>query len=156
MSNQLRYRYGDTRPVVAAVDSATVIEVGDIVWQDTDDTKRASGLTWDTNTATTQETLHDRFLGVAEQSSIAGETTPLRIATGGVFEFDCVAATFELGALVGPAKASGNALLDGTVVAVATANLAIGRVCKRYATNTTKVLVEIESTVMRGGVQSYI
>ena len=29
MSDKMRWRYGDTNPVVAAVDSATVIEIGE-------------------------------------------------------------------------------------------------------------------------------
>lgn len=156
MANNMRWRYGSTQPVIADVDAATVIEVGDLVFQEVNDARPASGLTWDTNLATTQETFHDKFLGVSEQAHAANDTNDVRVATSGVFEFDCAAATFELGDLVGPAKASGNALVNQTVVAVATANLAIGRVAKRYASNTTKVLVQVESVVLRGGVQSYI
>lgn len=150
----MRHHYGETNPVVAAVDSATVIAIGDLVYQDTDDAKPAASTTWDTNIATTQEAFHDVFLGVACQKSRSGDTDPIRVATRGVFEFDCAAATFELGALVGPAKQSGNAIENGKVVSVATANLAIGRVAKRYASNTTKVLVEIVSTIAHGGPQT--
>ena len=42
MTDKMRWRYGDTNPVVAAVDAATVIEIGDLLWQDTDDAKPAS------------------------------------------------------------------------------------------------------------------
>jgi hypothetical protein len=42
MSDKMRWRYGDTNPVVAAVDSSTVIEIGDLLYQDTDDAKPAS------------------------------------------------------------------------------------------------------------------
>ncbi len=31
MTDKMRWRYGDTNPVVAPVDSATVIEIGDLV-----------------------------------------------------------------------------------------------------------------------------
>lgn len=151
----MRQHYGETNPVVAAVDSGTEIEIGDMVFLDTDDAKPAStSALWDTDLETTQEAFHDEFLGVACQRSRSGDTTGVRVATSGVFEFDCAAATFELGALVGPAKASGNTLENGKVVAVDTANLAIGRVAKRYGSNTTKVLVRIESTVMQGGPQA--
>lgn len=33
MSDKMRWRYGDTNPVVAAIDAATVIEIGDLVYQ---------------------------------------------------------------------------------------------------------------------------
>ena len=41
MADTMRWRYGDTNPVVAPVDSATVIEIGDLVYLDTDDAKPA-------------------------------------------------------------------------------------------------------------------
>jgi hypothetical protein len=152
--NSYRHRSGDPQHIEAAVDSATVIGIGDLLWLDTDDAKPAADKAWDTNIATTQEAFHDVFLGLALEQSRAGDTAPISVATGGLVEFDCAAATFELGALVGPAKQTGNAIESQKVVSVATANLAIGRVAKRYASNTTKVLVEIISTVMRGGPQT--
>lgn len=158
----MRKHYGETNPVVAAVDSSVVIEIGDLLFLNTDDARPAgqdtnsdgTGDLWNIDLATTQESFHDKFLGVACQASRDGDTDPIRVATTGVFEFACDAATFEIGDLVGPAKTSGNNLENGKVVAVAGANLAIGRVAKRYATNTTTVLVSIESTVMRGGPQA--
>ena len=35
------------------------------------------------------------------QRSRSGETAPIRVATTGVFEFDCASGTFELGDMVG-------------------------------------------------------
>jgi len=158
----MRNHYGETNPVVAAVDSTTELEIGDLVYQDTDDAKPAgydanddgTGDLWDTNIATTQEAFHDVFLGVCMQKSRSGDTNDVRVATSGYFEFDCAAATFELGDLVGPAKTGGNNLENGKVVAVATENLAIGRVAKRYGSNTTKVRVKVMSTVLDGGAQA--
>ena len=40
----MRWRYGDTNPVVAAVAAGTVIEIGDLLWQDTDNAKPAAML----------------------------------------------------------------------------------------------------------------
>jgi hypothetical protein len=89
------------------------------------------------------------------QASGVGDTQSIRIATSGVFEFDCGSATFELGDMVGGVEnTSGNALLDQTVAKVAAANLAIGRCARRVPVADTRVLVEIASTVMRGGVQT--
>jgi hypothetical protein len=154
MSDKMRWRYGDTNPVVAAVDSETVIEIGDVVWQDTDDAKPASSLP-DLNTeAANQAALADKFLGVAMQRSRAGETAPIRVATTGVFEFDCPSGTFELGDLIGADEtAAGVALLNQQVAKVATSQGAIGRIAKRQAAAATSVLVDIRSTVMTGGVE---
>lgn len=149
--DNFRYKYGDTDPVVSpAVGSAAVVEIGDLV---TGTPVAAGSVAWNTNLATTQEAFHDVFLGVACQRSRAGDVDPVRVATRGVFEFDCAAAQFALGALVGPAKQTGDLLEPQKVVAVATPNLAIGRVVKAYPANTTKVLVEITSTVVHGGPQ---
>ena len=40
-------------------------------------------------------------LAIAMQASRNGDTQPIRVATVGVFEFDCVSATFEVGKLIG-------------------------------------------------------
>lgn len=151
MSDNMRWRYGDTCPVVPAVNSATVIEVGDLLWQDTDDAKPASDFTWGAGINATQDSFADDFLGVAMQRSRAADTDPIRVACKGVFEFTCASATFELGDLIGPAKASGDALEDQKVVAVTDPARAIGRVAKRVSAAATTVLVEITSNVMFGG-----
>ena len=120
MSDKMRWRYGDTNPVVAAVDAKTVIEIGDLVWQDTDDAKPAGSFTWDTDLVTTQDGFADKFLGVAMQRSRSGDTAPIRVATTGVFEFDCASGTFELGEMVGPAgNTGGTALMNQQVAKVA-------------------------------------
>ena len=154
MSDKMRWRYGDTNPVVAAVDSATVIEIGDLVWQDTDDAKPASSITDQGSETANQEALADGFLGVAMQRSRSGETAPLRVATTGVFEFDCPSDTFELGDMIGvDENAAGNALLNQQVARVEQSRYAIGRVAKRQSAASTSVLVDIRSTIMTGGVE---
>ena len=42
VNDRMRWRYGDTNPVVAAVDLETVIEIGDLLWLDGDNAKPAS------------------------------------------------------------------------------------------------------------------
>jgi hypothetical protein len=154
MSDKMRWRYGDTNPVVAAVDANTVIEIGDLLWQDTDDAKPAGGFTWNTNLVTTQDGLADKFLGVAMQRSRSGETAPIRVATTGVFEFDCASGTFELGDMVGPAgNSGGTALLNQQLAKVAASHSAVGRLAKRQPAATTSILVDVRSTVMTGGVE---
>jgi hypothetical protein len=154
MSDKMRWRYGDTNPVVAAVDAATVIEIGDLVWQDTDDAKPASAQTDQGSETANQAALADKFLGVAMQRSRSGETAPIRVAATGVFELDCPSGTFELGDMVGADEnAAGSALLNQQVAKVAESQYAIGRIAKRQAAATTSVLIDIRSTVMTGGVE---
>jgi hypothetical protein len=154
MSDILRWRYGDTAPVVVPVDSATVIEIGDLLYLDTDDAKPAGMQADGGSEAINQESFHDNFLGVAMQRSRAGDTAPIRIATRGVFEFPCPSATFEVGTLIGASEnGAGNALEDQQVEGVATANLAVGRCAKRVNPAATTVLVDIVATVSHGGPQ---
>ena len=153
MADKQRHKYGASNPVMAAVDSATVIEIGDAVWLDTNDAKPASDVSAASTLAQTQEAFHDGFLGVSAQRSAAGDTDPIRVDTEGVFEFDCDSASFEVGALLGMAESSGFALEDQKVAAVATANLAIGR-CARRTSSETTVFVRIFSTIMLGGPQT--
>lgn len=163
MADTMRWRYGETKPVVShEVDSATVIEIGDVVFQDAGDSDRPNPAAAvgaipgvHANLAAAQEALHDEFLGVAMQRSGAGDTQGVRVATSGVFEFPCASAAFSLGALVGvDDNSGGTALVNQQVVEVATPNLAIGRVAKHYAAATTRVLVEIVGTVSHGGPQA--
>ncbi len=162
MPNKMRWRYGDTNPVAAAVDADTVIEIGDLLWQDEDDAKPASMLPCIEGGIS--ESLAKNFLGVAMQRSPSGGTDPVRVATTGVFEFDCMSAKFELGDLVGCSyfltpDNSGGDLVDDLVTIrnqqVAKTDAlcrAIGRVTKRVPELSETVLVDIRSTVMTGGV----
>ena len=154
MSDKMRWRYGDTNPVVAAVDSATVIEIGDLVYQDVDDAKPASSQADQGSETANQELFTDKFLGVAMQRSRVGDTSPIRVATTGVFEFDCPSGTAELGDLIGvDENAAGTALLNQQAAKVSASKYAIGRVAKRLAAAATSVLIDIRSTVMTGGVE---
>ena len=123
------YRFGKTKPVEVAVESATVISIGDLVYLDTDDAKPASDQADQGTEAANQELFHVNFLGVAMDRSDAGDTKTIKVATEGVFEFSSASATFQPGAMVGAAEAaSGTALEDQTVVAVAQSYLAVGRI----------------------------
>jgi Uncharacterized conserved protein (DUF2190) len=155
MTDKMRWRYGDTSPVVAAVQAATVIEIGDLLWQDTDNAKPASALANQGSKAANQGAFASEFLGIAMQRSRAGDTAPVRVATTGVFEFDCPGTTFELGDLLGPdTNVAGSVLLNQQVAKVADSQKAVGRVARRAATASSSVLVDIRSTIMTGGVVS--
>jgi predicted RecA/RadA family phage recombinase len=150
----MRWRYGDTNPVMLPVDSATAIEIGDLLYLATDDVRPASQQADQSTLALNQDMFHGNFAGVAMQSSPAGETGSIRVATTGVFEFDCAAATFEVGDTIGPDEnAGGTALEDQAVIAASGESEAIGRCARRANPAATRVLVDVVSTVTRGGPQ---
>ncbi len=152
--DKMRWQYGDTNPVVAAVDSGTVIEIGDLVYLDTDDAKPASAFSYASTLGLTQDNFADKFLGVAMQRSRSGDTDPIRVATSGVFAMACASGTFEVGDKLGPDdNADGTALEDQQVIKVTDAARAIGKVAKRAASAVTEVLIDIHSVVMRGGIE---
>lgn len=148
-----QYLYGNPAPEEVPVATATAITVGDIVGLSSGNVVNAAATTWDTNTSTTQAAFALLFLGCSAQTKTANvarvngmsNDNIIRIDTAGDFEFDCATANFAVGDLVGPAKDTGNALMSNKVVAVATENLAIGRVVKA-GTNITRVRVRILST----------
>ncbi len=153
MADRMRWRYGDTNPVVAAVEAATRIEMGDLLWQDGDNAKPASMQSDLGTESANQEEFTARFLGVAMQRSRAGETSPVRVATTGVFEFDAPAGNRELGDLMGPAEdGGGTALVNQQLAPVLVSHRAIGRIARRETGSPTSVLVDIRSTVMTGGI----
>jgi len=153
MSDKMRWRYGDTNPVVAGVDSATVIEIGDLLYLDTDDAKPASSQADVGSEPSNQEAFADNFLGVAMQRSRDGDTSPIRVATTGVFEYDCPSGTFELGDLIGVDETGGTTLMDQQVDAVTQSRYAIARAARREPSAATSVYVDIRSTIMTGGVE---
>ena len=153
MSDKMRWRYGDTNPVVAAVDAEAEIAIGDLVWLDDGEAKPASAQADQGNKPANQAAFAADFLGVAMQRSQSGDAAPIRVATTGVFEFDCPSDTYELGDLMGPDENDeGDALLDQHLVKVAAGQLAIGRVARREPADSTRVLVDVRSTVMTGGI----
>ncbi len=156
MANTMRWKYGETNPVVLPVASATVIEIGDLVYLDTT-AKPAADLAYGGSLAATQEAFHDKFAGVAMQQSRAGDTQDVRVATTGVFEFVCASETFEVGARMGvDDNTGGTVLLNQQVVTVTAANpeLSVGYCAKRVNPQGTSVLVDVVSTVSHAGPQA--
>ncbi|MCL2347131.1 MAG: hypothetical protein FWC50_02600 [Planctomycetaceae bacterium] len=154
MTSKFRWVHGDTTHVVAPVASGTVIEIGDLVYYDVNTVKPASMQANQTTKALNQSTFAPKFLGVAMQASPADSTTPIRVATSGVFEYDCNANTFELGNYVGIEEKSGhtgieNQKLDKTTDVAG----AIGRVWRREPAAVKTVQVQLQSVVMFGAVK---
>ncbi len=155
MANTMRWRYGDTNPVTLPVNTGYTIDIGELVYLDVNSAKPVSSLSDQGTLAANQEMMHDKFLGVAMQATDAGGAAAIRIATSGVFEFQCLSETFEVGDLIGGREeASGTELETEIVTGVATENLSIGRCAKRVPTSGNKVLVDLVSTVTRGGPQA--
>lgn len=151
MANVARFRHADPKRVRSYdVNSATVIEVGDLVYQEVDDIRPAGDLTYGASLANAQGDFAKKFRGVAITGSASGETAPVQVATRGVFEFLCAAATFEIGDRVAvDDNGGGTALVPQQVIAAGENGLgAIGQVTKRYSANTTSVLVELEEPAL--------
>ena len=154
MSDVMRWRYGDTNPVVLPVPSATAIEIGDLLYWDTNQVKPATSQTNGANEAANQATFHTKFAGVAMQRSRVGDSSPIRVATTGVFDFAAASATFEVGDYLGACNNGGNTGIESQKVKkVTAADHAIARCAKRVASADTRVLVDIVSTLTLGGPQ---
>lgn len=104
MANSYTFRHGQRRLIKGRVDSAQVIEIGDMVFLNTDDLRPASSYTWDTNLATTQASFAAVFVGIACESSASGETDPISVdvSADSVYEFTVASATYEIGDDLGP------------------------------------------------------
>ena len=146
---------GDPQPIIAPVAAAAVINQGDIVYLDTT-AKAAYTVAHATNLATTQEAVHDGFLGVALDQHLA--TMPagfIRVATEGVWRFNLTATSAKaIGQMYGVNSLAGAATgvaLNDTLVAVATGNLAVGRLVKPTVAADTTVDVRIRGLGVRGG-----
>ncbi len=155
MSNTMRWRYGDTNPVMLPVNLGYVIDIGDLLYLEVDNARPSSSLIDQGTLLANQELFHDQFVGVAMQASRAEDTDPIRVATSGVFEFESISETFEVGDLLGAREeGTGTELEPQIITGVPTANLAIGRCVKRVPTPGTRVLLDVASTVVRGGPQA--
>jgi hypothetical protein len=155
MSNTSRYRYGETNPIVAKVQTQAEIEIGDLLFWNPDDGAAPCALQIDLgDELSNQGQFAQSFLGVSLESCPAGTIKPIRVATTGVFEFDCAADEYALGALVGACANGVDGHLENQKVASVPEYFeAIGRSAQAYPSQITKIMVEIRSAIMQGGVQ---
>ena len=146
MADVQRHLGDPDRPKLAAVDSAQVIEIGDLLYLATDDARAAAQITYGASLVITQRAFALLFLGVAESASASGETAAVRYGTAGVYTFPCASATFEIGDMIGvDDNAGGTALTSQQVIAVTDPQAAIGIVAEREASAVTAVKVELFS-----------
>jgi hypothetical protein len=158
MANRQLHRRGEVAPVFGTPASATVIEIGDLLFQDpvTYAPRPASNMVDQGSAALNKDSFQMFFWGVAAQASRAGDTSPIRIHTSGEHEFDCAAATFQVGGMVSVYELTTNVLGDQCVIVTLLESSAIGVVAKQYSSNTTRVLVRIRSTIMRNALQAQV
>ena len=112
------------------VDTATVIEIGDLLFYDgsDDEVKPLSDFTWDTNLATTQANLKGSFAGVAMSRSRSGDTDDVRVAIKGIADFPCASASFVADQFIGADdNSTPDGLLDQQVIGVASAALGFAK-----------------------------
>lgn len=157
-----QFLYGDAALVSATIATAKATASGDLVGMSAGTLVRAEDTTWDTDLATTQTAFAALFLGASAQTKTSttvarvfgnSQDNVIEVATGGVWEYDCASATFEIGDFVGPAKDTGNALLSNKVVKVTTEAKAIGRVVER-GTSITRVKFKLLSVLNPAARQS--
>lgn len=101
MANTFRFRHVDVDEFLGAVDSATVIEIGDLLYLDSGDVKPANSQADQYDEDKHRFLFASKFAGVAMQASNAGDTDAIRVATDGIFEFACSSDTWDVGDLVG-------------------------------------------------------
>ncbi|MCC7421634.1 MAG: hypothetical protein IT428_15235 [Planctomycetaceae bacterium] len=142
------FRTGQQELVKQRVDSGTVIEIGDMVFLDTNDVKPVSDFTWDTNEATTQAGVANVFLGIAVEKSASGETDDISVdvSSMSVWEFTVASSTYEYGDELSPKKhASENELLNDTLKATASDGAAMAQAAQYASSAVTRLKVKFAS-----------
>ena len=148
MSDEHRYRRPAHSQLSGPVDSATVIDIGDLLYWDSNDLKPASSQADQGTEAANQRLFASKFAGVSADKSRSGDTKDAAFATCGEFECDCPSGTWEIGDLfAADENGTGDALLDQTVTKVTDVALAIGVCTKRVTAASTKVTGRLFSRV---------
>lgn len=164
MGNRNRHRRGDFVQREYAVDSAEVIEQGDMLYCEADDARPMSSCGWDTSEEAGSEAycrtyVASRFAGVALDASASGKTDAVRAASGpdAVFEFVCESATFEIGDLFGPAGVdTPKNLADQILLKVNDPRQAIAVAVERAGSAATTVLVKFLTSAERATLLSTV
>lgn len=155
-----RYLHGDTRPTPVQVATAQAVAVFDpLALGSGNNHVRPEDVAWDTNEATTRTAFVAAFVGVSNQTKVAGTATvygssranALVCNAGGCYEYDAVSDTYVVGDLMGPAKQTGNLLETRKLKKVSAVTEAIARVVKDSGANATRVQVELISTRLNPG-----
>lgn len=127
------------------------IDIGDLMYHDTDDAKPASSQADGGTEAINQRTFAALFAGVAVSSHQSSEGAgKVRIVPDIIIQMPCPSTTWEIGELVGASENSGgDGLLDHQVEKVTSKDLAIGE-CVARGTSLTRVWCRLTSKVAGG------
>ncbi len=152
----MRWSYGDTNPVQAPVRADTVIERGDLLFQDSDGDHTAKPMSVYFEADDDPDLSYaDDFLGVAMQHSRAGNTDDIRVATSGTFTFELEFRTLStyLGEEVAPALDDDGHPVNQVIAVLDHSHatpVSIGYIAKyvSHPLDVTSALVDIRSRVM--------
>jgi hypothetical protein len=135
--------------VTAAYDGSIAVEVGDLMFYDTDDAKPAASQADAGSEAANQAAFAPKFLGVScERKLSTAPTDDIDVAVDAIREMPCASEAYEIGDMVTVDEAaSGTALENQKLVKTTDVTKAIGYAVKRYASATTTVLVRLMSNV---------
>jgi len=129
-------------------DASLQIDIGDLMYHDTNDAKPASSQADGGTEAINQRTFAALFAGVAVSSHQSSEGAgKVRVVPDIIIQMPCPSTTWEIGELVGASENSGgDGLLDHQVEKVASKDLAIGT-CVARGTSLTRVWCRLTSKV---------
>jgi hypothetical protein len=148
MADVQRYRREADGVVYFPVESATVIEIGDLCAVSGGYLVPLSSLADQLTESANQIVAAAIFAGVARQRSRAGDTEPVGVNVEGEFEYPCPSTTWAIGELVGPSEnGDGDGLLAQQVEKVTLAPNAIGT-CVKAGTTVTSVFVRLQSSIV--------
>ena len=149
-----RYKWGDTNPRECRVEDAHVIEIGDLLYLDTDSVRPVIDLSSHTTETIAQVAVHDLFVGVAMQRHAVGDgIINIRVATTGVFQYACASTSFEMGELIGVGTVTDFTPVNQLVATLDNAgeeDESLGK-CVRRTVSATTVLIAILSTIYHDG-----
>lgn len=150
MANKHRFRHGQMELVDVPVESATVIEIGDMVYLEATggEVKPASSFAAGGSFSALQQGFANVFLGIAYQASASGETDNISVDVSptSVYEFAVASATYTLGEDLGPDNsASAGALDDQQLEAVSATANAVARAAEYAASAVTSLHVKFAS-----------
>lgn len=152
MASTPRYRSGKQLLRPFTVDSATVVELSDLMYWDTDDAKPVSSYdNSSTSELADQAALANVFIGPSNSKSASGDTDAIDIdvSAESIYEYDLTSATPTVGTKL-TIESSGGAMLDQKLQTTTTASLAVGLCADRYTAATTKVKCTFASAYHTG------
>jgi hypothetical protein len=145
---------GTWEQVSYAYDGAIAIGIGDLLFHTGDDAKPASSQADQLTEPLNQKVFARQFAGVAAETKLSSDPAGTVQATReGVYDMDCVSATWEVGDLVGAKEqANGTQLENQRLVKVTDPDLALGYCVKREGTAKSRVRCRLAARTTPAGV----